>query len=633
MVLIFGGTTEGRIAIDVCEEAGTPFYYSTKGSQQEVMLHHGVRLHGAKTAGEIRQFCLDHDIRCIIDAAHPFAENLHNAIAEAAEGCENTGGSAAMHVIRLERQYPEDIEGVTYFDNYDEACRKMECERLLALSGVNTIAKLKDYWKNHITLFRILNRTESMELVRKAEFPASQLLFYPDHTPTVEEEMAMMKESDCDAILTKESGESGGFGNKIDAARRLGMKVYVVRRPKAKACWHIVTGPHTLRRTIERLVPDFFPLKTGLTTGNCATAAVKAALYNNKVVTIPLPDGELLEVECTVEAPGKASVVKDFSDDPDVTRGCKITAEVTLRYDAGNTGVAYEVDNNDASPCHDTFVINFLQGEGVGRVTLPGLGIPVDGPAINTTPREMMTKVVREFLASQFVNGRMNHIQQSDERIILSQQTDCRKILPTGCDITISVENGRELARQTFNPKVGVVDGISIIGSSGIVYPLSNDAFIRSIGRELEVAKAIGCTTIGFASGKKGENALKERYPDLRVIHYGNFIGEALKSAQRLGFEKAVVGIMIGKAVKLAEGHLDTHSHKVTMNKDFLKKVAADVGLSSFNSKIDSITIARELWDFMPQAFFDRITELCTLHCQRVFSEQTASVEVLTFNV
>lgn len=612
MILIFGGTTEGRIAIDVCEEAGTPFYYSTKGSQQEVRLHHGIRLHGAMNAGEIRQFCMDHDIRCIIDAAHPFAENLHNAIAEAAEGCEHTGDSAAINVIRLERQYPEEIAGVTYFDNYDEACRKMECERLLALSGVNTIAKLKDYWKNHITLFRILNRTESMELVRKAEFPASQLLFYPDHTPTVEEEMALMKESECDAILTKESGESGGFGNKIDAARRLGMKVYVVRRPKAKACWHIVTGPHTLRRTIERLVPDFFPLKTGLTTGTCATAAVKAALYNNKVVTIPLPDGELLEVECAIESPGEASVVKDFSDDPDVTRGCKITAEVTLRY--------------DVLPCHDNFKINFLQGEGVGRVTLPGLGIPVGGPAINATPREMMTKVVWEFLASQQADGRMIPTLQGDDLMM-------SKGIPTGCDITINVENGRELARQTFNPKVGVVDGISIIGSSGIVYPLSNDAFIRSIGRELEVAKAIGCTSIGFASGKKGENALKERYPDLRVIHYGNFIGEALKSAKRLGFEKAVVGIMIGKAVKLAEGHLDTHSHKVTMNKDFLKKVAADVGLSSFNSKIDSITIARELWDFMPQAFFDRITELCTIHCQKVFTERTASVEVLTFNV
>lgn len=591
MILIFGGTTEGRIAIDVCEEAGSPFYYSTKGSQQEVSLHHGIRLHGTMDASEIRHFCEEHNIRCIIDAAHPFAENLHNAIAEAAECCEQTGGSAVIHVIRLERQYQQEIGDVTYFDDYDVACEKMNCKRLLALSGVNTIPKLKEYWKEHDTLFRILNRAESIELVNRAEFPTTQILFYPDHTPSVDEEMRMMKETGCDAILTKESGESGGFGNKIEAARQLGVKVYVIRRPKAKACWHIVSGPHTLRRTIELLVPDFFPLKTGLTTGTCATAAVKAALYNNKVVTIALPDGEQLEVECTLEAPGKASVVKDFSDDPDVTRGCKVTAEVVL---------------------HDSFEIKFLQGEGVGRVTLPGLGIPVGGPAINATPREMMTKVVREFLASLYADGQL-----------------MGKAILNGCDITISVENGRELATKTFNPKVGVVDGISIIGSTGIVYPLSNDAFIRSIGRELEVAKAIGCKTIGFASGKKGENALKDRYPELRVIHYGNFIGEALKSAQRLGFEKVVVGIMIGKAVKLAEGHLDTHSHKVTMNKDFLKSVAADVGLSSFNKKIDAITIARELWDFMPQAFFDRITELCTLHCQKVFKERAASVEVL----
>ena len=101
MILIFGGTTEGRLAIDVLEEAGKVFYYSTKGSGQDVLLHNGVRISGAMTSDDIKRFCIEHDIKCIVDAAHPFAEGLHLSVAE-----------SGMPVIRLERHYPENVEGV-----------------------------------------------------------------------------------------------------------------------------------------------------------------------------------------------------------------------------------------------------------------------------------------------------------------------------------------------------------------------------------------------------------------------------------------------------------------------------------------------------------------------------------------
>ena len=140
----------------------------------------------------------------------------------------------------------------------------------------------------------------------------------------------------------------------------------------------------------------------------------------------------------------------------------------------------------------------------------------------------------------------------------------------------ISVEGGRLLAQKTFNPKVGVVDGISIIGTSGIVSPLSHEAFIHSIRRELEVARAIRATAIGIVSGKLSEEALRQRYPNLRIIHYGNFVGETLQQAHQLRFERVIIGIGIGKAVKLAEGHLDTHSHRVTLNKSFLHRLVSD---------------------------------------------------------
>lgn len=573
MILIFGGTTEGRLAVEVCEQAGKSYYYSTKSDLQQVELHHGVRLTGAMTVEEMQSFCQNNDIQCIIDAAHPFAENLHRAISE-------TG----VPVIRLQRSFGIPLSGVTYCKDFEEAIRKMEeadIHCLLALSGANTMSKLSAYWKRHKTLFRILNRAESIEGALRLQFPTGNLLFYPDNyaLPTQEAERQLMESLGCDAILTKESGESGGFDAKVNAALELGLKVFVVKHPALPESWTYVTGKHGLRRAIEQRVPSFFPLKTGFTTGACATAAVKAALlsllYDDmpEEVSFALPDGEIMSIPVIMEGKGVASVIKDFSDDPDVTKGCRITATVT----SGTQG------------------IRFLKGEGVGTVTLPGLGIPVGDPAINATPRKMITDEIRSL-------------------------TDA------GFDITIAVENGEELAKKTFNPKVGVVGGISIIGTSGIVSPLSHEAFIQSIAREMEVAKAIGCQEIALVSGMKSEEALHKEQ-NIRCIHYGNFIGESLKAAHRLEITKVTLAIMIGKAVKLAEGHLDTHSHKVVMNKTFLKELAGDEA-----DKIDGITLARELWSIMSPPFFEKVKKCCYEHCKTVYPEGELIIKLICDN-
>lgn len=578
MILIFGGTTEGRLAVDVCEQAGKPFYYSTKSKLQDVEMHNGVRLTGAMTSKDIKEFCNKYGVRCIVDAAHPFAEVLHNEI-----------GKVGLPVIRLQRIFPKHNPNITYCKDYEDAVAKMSTESircLLALSGANTISKLKGYWQHHKTIFRVLERKESIDIVLRNMFPLSNTIFYPNDNsiPSKEDEKALMQTLNCDAIITKESGESGGFEEKVNAALELGLKVFVVEAPRPLDGQILVTGKHGLRRAIEHIVPDFFPLKTGFTTGACATAATKAALlsllYDDNIeeVSFALPDGEIMTIAVDIESKGKASVLKDFSDDPDVTKGCKITSKVSFR---------------------DDDQIIFLQGKGVGKVTLPGLGIPVGEPAINPTPRKMI----------------------ADET---------RSITEKGIDVTISVENGEEIAKKTFNPKVGVIDGISIIGTSGIVSPLSNEAFIQSIVREMEVAKAIGCTEIALVSGLKSEKALQKSM-DIRCIHYGNFIGESLKAAHKLGFSKVVLAIMIGKAVKLAEGHLDTHSHKVQMNKDFLKKVYETSPIPSQGGvkptgwspspleRLGEVTLARELWDIMPPAFFQKIKQLCYQHCRTVF--------------
>ena len=584
-LLIFGGTTEGRLAVDVCEQAGKPFYYSTKGDLQKVDMRNGVHITGAMTADDIVAFCKEHKVGCIVDAAHPFAENLHKTIDEARK-------VLSINVIRLQRVFPEHIKGVEYCSDYDDAINKIreaKVERLLALTGANTIKKMRPLpppspvgrepevkWQ---TIFRILNRPESISLAKVAGLSENQLIFYNEslEIPTVEDEKKVMIEVGCDAIITKESGESGGFEVKVEAALELGLKVFVVEHPRLPADWITVTGKYGLRRVIEHLMPDFFPLKTGFTTGACATAATKAAalslLFDEspEEVHFALPDGEIMTIPVTYEAKGVASVIKDSSDDPDVTKGCKITSTVILEKS-------------------DNFSVTFLQGEGVGKVTLPGLGIPVGGPAVNPTPRKMIE----------------NELRALEDNAIY--------------DVTISVENGAELALKTFNHKVGVVGGISIIGTSGIVSPLSNEAFVQSIRRELDVAWAIGCRTIGLVAGMKSEKALE----GIRCVHYGNFVGEALKAAREVGFEDVHIAIMIGKAVKLAEGHLDTHSHKVLMNQVFIRKVAEGLGL-----EYKEVDMARDLWNTMPPAFFEEIRRLCYETCRTVFPQGTLNIHLV----
>ena len=582
MILILGGTTEGRLAVRVADAAGSPYWYSTRGDLQQIDCKHGTHITGALDEAAMTAFCRENGIRLLVDAAHPFATELHRTVASVAESLD-------LPVIRVERTYAADEKGIRWCDDYTDAVLKMEADgiaRLLALTGVQTISKLRDYWENHSCWFRILHRDESLEKAAQQGFPVDHLVYYEE-----EDEAALIARLQPQALLTKESGESGGFLQKLEAARAAGIPLYAVRRPPLPAGFQIVTGEHGLRKAIERLVPGFFPLRSGFTTGACATAAAKAALLAllgrevGEMVDIQFPDGEVLSLPvidvksaCAREElplSATATVIKDAGDDPDVTNGRAVVATVAFSDEPG---------------------IHFLQGEGIGRVTLPGLGIPVGGPAINRVPRQMMIQEL-----SALYDG--------------------------GLDVTISVPGGRELAQRTFNPKLGIVDGISIIGTSGIVRPFSNEAFVDAIRKEVEVAVAVGTPMLVINSGAKSEACLKARFPDLppqAFVHYGNFIGETLKIAVDLHIRKVVMGIMIGKAVKLAEGHLDTHSKSVVMNKAFLKEVAAAAGCSpAAAAVIDRLTLARELWAALTPAdacrFFPALRARCQQVCATVY--------------
>lgn len=189
----------------------------------------------------------------------------------------------------------------------------------------------------------------------------------------------------------------------------------------------------------------------------------------------------------------------------------------------------------------------------------------------------------------------------------------------TPLQITISVPEGAEIARRTFNPRLGIEGGISIIGVSGIVKPFSEEAFIDSIRKCMTVAQASGTERVVINSGGKSERFVKALYPNLpqqAFVEYGNYIGETLKIANELDIKNVTLGVMLGKAVKLAQGHLDTHSRKATMDKDFIKKMLQKTGC---DININDITLARELWEKLPpnklQPFASNIIRHCAEYC------------------
>ena len=560
MILVFGGTTEGRKAVEkaveVLEEGGSPYFYSTKTGEQDITLQHGVRIDGALDEAAMTRFCTEHAIRMIVDAAHPFAALLHQTIAK-------TASALSLPVVRFERIYPPRDPAITWIDDYTQIPR--DIHSLLATTGVQSISKLKPLAADGISIFyRILNRPSSIALALKQGATQAQLCYYDDPNDIPVQ---------VDAILLKESGLSGGFTEKVVAAKACGMRVIAIKRPEQPKSFIVVDGPYGLRRMVEKLLPEFYPLHSGLTTGTCATAAAVAAcirLTSGEMpveVPVMLPNGETIHVAVSY-GDDYAACIKEAGDDPDVTNGIEVRAQVT------------ESDH-----------FEILGGEGVGRFTLPGFDYPPGEAAINKAPREM-------------IRQNLERLKMEDGRL----------------KIVISVPQGAEIARRTFNPRLGIEGGISIIGVSGIVKPFSEEAFVDSIRKCMTVAKASQSARVVINSGGKSERFVKALYPELpqqAFVEYGNYIGETLKIAHELDIRSITLGVMIGKAVKLAAGHLDTHSKRATMDKAFISEMLHE---AHCDIDISDITLAREIWERLSpeqqQDFADVIISHCAAYCQ-----------------
>jgi len=322
-------------------------------------------------------------------------------------------------------------------------------------------------------------------------------------------------------------------------------------------------------------------LRTGFTTGTCAAAATKLALAaileNTKhdTVTINLPKGGSIELKCAwikIENDNKvtAAVIKDAGDDPDVTNGAEICATVSLIRSTPN--------------------IMIDGGDGVGRVTKPGLGLEIGKAAINPVPMKMIKKAVQDVIGA----GNKDF----------------------GVSIIISVPGGQEIAKKTDNPRLGILGGISILGTSGIVIPYSTSSFAASIRQSIDVSAAMKSTTVILTTGGRSEEFARqlfdEKVPDHGYIQVGDFVGYAIRHCSAKKIQTAIIGGFVGKLTKMAMGVKQTHVRGSHVDMEFMANVAFDCGSTSeIASQIRRANTARHVSEIIDsnkiEGFYDSL--------------------------
>ncbi len=315
-------------------------------------------------------------------------------------------------------------------------------------------------------------------------------------------------------------------------------------------------------------------LRVGFSTGSAAAAAAQGALREllglpcPEVVEISLPQGGSLAIPLLSHGQcgsrGEAVVVKDAGDDPDATHGAHIGVRVRFSEEKSRESVI------------------FRGGEGVGRVTKPGLAVAVGEPAINPVPRRMILKNLAPVWP-----------EAGQDR-------------PRQLVVEIFVPRGEEIARHTLNPRLGILGGISILGTTGLVRPFSHQAYRATIAAALKVAKASGLKSVVLTTGGKSEEHLKDRLPHLpeeAFVQMGDYVRFALKAAANLGFAHLTVGAFFGKAVKMAQGFGHTHASQglASMRElgQWTREITGDPLLAQAVARANT---ARGAWEILPAA-------------------------------
>ena len=341
------------------------------------------------------------------------------------------------------------------------------------------------------------------------------------------------------------------------------------------------------------------PLRHGYTTGACATACTKAALlaliHQRPVEETPIwiPAGQwvtfqLHDVHYTPST-ARAATIKDGGDDPDATHGAEIIATVSW---SDNPGV--DIDG----------------GVGVGRVTKPGLPIPVGMAAINPVPRQMIRSTVESVLSDYGM-----------ER---------------GVNVVISVPDGEEIAKKTLNGRLGILGGISILGTRGIVVPFSTSSYKASIAYAMNVAKEQGIRTVVLTTGGRSEKYAMTLFPELPMeafIEMGDFVGFSAKHAKRVGMEEIRFVGMMGKFSKVAQGMMMVHAKSAPINFLFLADLARRVGVPVENIEhVLTANTASQVGDFMVEwgypEFFTQVAQAC---CEQVLNHIGGDMRIATY--
>ena len=345
-------------------------------------------------------------------------------------------------------------------------------------------------------------------------------------------------------------------------------------------------------------------LRTGYTTGTSASAATKAALlalisshlYNTVEVVLPKSKIAKLKIAWLRFSDNSKSVtsavIKDGGDDPDVTHGAEICSTVSLTIEKGRI----EIDG----------------GLGVGRVTRPGLGLEIGQAAINPVPKKMIEQVVLD---------------------------SANSILPyNGIKVIISVPKGVELAKKTDNPRLGIVGGISILGTTGIVFPYSTASFAASIRQSLDVAISLGTTTVVLTTGGRSEDYIKKIYdtlPEYAFVQMGDFSGYTIKQCSNRNIKKIIIAGFIGKLTKMAMGIKQTHVRGSHVSLEYMANLAS-VCINSENiiNDIRKANTARHVSEIIIQ---NNIQNFFNLLCKQVYfemynhSNKSMEIEVVMF--
>jgi cobalt-precorrin-5B (C1)-methyltransferase len=344
------------------------------------------------------------------------------------------------------------------------------------------------------------------------------------------------------------------------------------------------------------------PLRRGWTTGTCATAAAKAAfsaLVSGEFldpVEVTLPRGErpsfVLALTRKEGDSATAGVIKDAGDDPDVTHGALVLA--TVRLGASGAGVT------------------FRAGEGVGTVTRPGLPVPPGEPAINPVPRRMIRDAIAEVAGAA---GRA-----------------------ADAEVEIAIPGGEALAAKTINGRLGIVGGLSILGTTGIVVPYSCSAWIHSIHRGIDVARAAGITHVAGATGASSEAAVQKLYglPEIALIDMGDFVGGMLKYVRAHPLPRVTIAGGAAKMSKLAQGLIDLHSKRGEVDRALLANFARGAGGSQeLAARIIAANTAAEAFALAGAegvALGDEVARAARQTAERVIAGRDVTIEVVLFD-